>query len=297
MLGHGGGIDGFSSLYAYSTGRDIGYVVLLNSTHSPEAMRRLSQLAVRYLKADVDPPAKPRATFGAGALQRFEGYYHRANPRNQALAFIEWLMSGATVVATTGGLQIKPLFGNAEDLIPVAENLFRVEAEAEATRALAADEAGTMVLTGGFQYAERRPRWQVEAVRWPVLISFAFALTPIVMLVPWAVRATRAEPSGFWWTKSALILGSVALLLPVLGIMSVSDVNLGTQNIWTAAIFVGTVLQPAAAVLSLLFTIDAWRREAGQWLRAYALTVSLCACVLTAYLAYWGMLAFRPWAF
>jgi len=271
--------------------------VLLNSTHSPEAMRRLSQLAVRYLKADVEPPAKPRATLSAGARQRFEGYYHRANPRNQSLAFIEWLTSGATVVATTGGLQLEPLFGNSEKLIPVSENLFRVEADAEATRVFAEDDAGTMVLTGGFQYAERRPRWQVEAMRWPVLISFAFALTPIVMLLPWAVRATRAEPSGFWWTKSVLILGSVALLLPVLGIMNVSDVNLGTQNIWTAVMFLGTVLQPAAAALSLLFAIDSWRRGAGWWFRAYALAVSVCACVLTTYLSSWGMIAFRPWAF
>ncbi|MFM8536306.1 MAG: serine hydrolase domain-containing protein, partial [Acidimicrobiia bacterium] len=31
MLGHGGGIDGFISNYAYSTSRDVGFVVLLNS--------------------------------------------------------------------------------------------------------------------------------------------------------------------------------------------------------------------------------------------------------------------------
>ena len=34
MLGHNGGIDGFISSFAYSTSRDVGYVVLLNATHS-----------------------------------------------------------------------------------------------------------------------------------------------------------------------------------------------------------------------------------------------------------------------
>ena len=62
MLGHGGGIDGFASTYAYSTSRDVGYVILLNSTHSPEAMQRIAKLAVRYLKADVEPPPRPSAT-------------------------------------------------------------------------------------------------------------------------------------------------------------------------------------------------------------------------------------------
>ena len=35
MLGHGGGIDGFVSSMAYSTSRDAGYVVLLNSHATP----------------------------------------------------------------------------------------------------------------------------------------------------------------------------------------------------------------------------------------------------------------------
>ena len=297
MLGHGGGIDGFSSVYAYSSSRDTGYVVLLNSTHSPDAMRRISLLAVRYLKADVAPPARPRVTLTPGALQRFAGYYYKANPRNQAMAFIEWLLSGGTVAKTAAGLRIDPLFGNAEELIPVADNQFRVEDDAEATRVFAEDVSGTMVLTGGFQYSERRARWPVELVRWPVLLSFAIALTPILMLLPWAVHANRVQPSGFWWTKGALILGSLALLLPIVGIMNVSDVNLGAQNVWTRAMFVGTVMQPAATILSLLFALDAWRHGAGPWLRAYAVTVSLCASVLTAYLTYWGMLAFRPWSF
>ena len=297
MLGHGGGIDGFSSLYAYSAARDVGYVVLLNSTHSPDAMRRISQLAVRYLKADVEPPAKPQVTLSVDSLQRFAGYYHHANPRNQSMAFIEWLLAGATISATPTRLRVDPLFGDTEELIPVADHLFRVDADADATRVFAADESGTPVLTGGFSYSERRARWLVEIVRWPVLGSFALALTPLVMLIPWTVRARRASRSGFWWTKAMLVLGSIALLLPVFGVMQVSDLSIGTQNVWTAAMFLGTVLQPAAAVLSLLFAIDAWRRGAGTWFRAYAVAVSLGAIVVTAYLGSWGMIAFRPWAY
>ncbi len=296
MLGHGGGIDGFSSLYAYSAARDIGYVVLLNSTHSPEAMRRISRLAVRYLKADVEPPAKPQVTLPAEALQRYEGYYHPANPRSQAVAFLEWLVTGTTVTATTAGLRVDPVFSSRAELIPVSTNLFRTDSDADATRVFTADEHGTMVMTGGFLYAERRPRWQVEMVRWPVLLAFAFAFTPIAMLIPWAVHAKHAAPSGFWWTKSTLLLACAGVLLMVLGVMNGSDRSLGTRNAWTAAIFVGSILLPAAAVMSLCFALDAWRRGAGPWLRLYALKVSLCSCVLTAYLSYWGMVAFRPWS-
>jgi len=296
MLGHTGGIDGFSSLYAYSAARDVGYVVLLNSTHSDEAIARLSQLAVRYLKAEIAAPSPPQAQVTAATLQRYEGYYHQANPRLQAMAFVDWLTSGSSVTATATGLRMDPVFGDSENLIPVSDNLFRTGGDAEATRVFAADESGAMVLTGGFSYSVRRSRWPVEIARWTILLSSLLTLTPLMMLVPWAVHARLASRSGFWWAKSVLVLGSLALLLPALAIMQVSDVTIGTQNVWTGLVFLGTILQPAAAFLSLLFALDAWRRGAGPWLSAYALAVSFGACVLTAYLAYWGMLAVRPWA-
>lgn len=297
MQGHGGGIDGFSSLYAYSAARDVGYVVLLNSTHSPDALRRISQLAVRYLKADVEPPVKPRVALPAGVLERYAGYYHPANPRSQAVAFLEWLVTGTTVTATATGLRLDPVFAGAEDLVPVADNLFRKEADADATLVFTTDENGAMVMTGGMTYAERRARWFVEIVRWSVLGSLALALTPVALLLAWGFHAKRATPSGFWWTKSALLLASTGLLSIALGVMTVADRSLGARNPGTAAIFVGSILLPAAAVMSLLFTLDAWRRGAGRWLRAYALAVSVGTLILSAYLAAWGMIGFRSWAY
>jgi CubicO group peptidase (beta-lactamase class C family) len=296
MLGHGGGIDGFASSYAYSTTRDVGYVVLLNSTHSPEAMRRISQLAVRYLKADVEPPAKPSAPLPAEALQRYDGYYHDANPRHQALAFFEWLRAGRTIQASGDRLAVAPVFGAPSALLPISDNLFRLDIDPEPTRVFTTDEAGTMVMAGGFTYAKRRPRWAVEVVRWPIIVSFALVLTPLIALLPWIARARHAAPRGFWWLKAVLVLCSLAVLLPIAGAWNAADVQLGTLNPWTAAIFIGSVLLPAAAILSLLFTLDAWRNGAGQWLRSYALIVSISALLLAGYLSWWQMLAFRPWA-
>lgn len=297
MLGHGGGIDGFSSLYAYSTTRDIGYVVLLNSTHSGEAMRRISQLAVRYLKADTEPPAKPQTALRAEVLAGYAGYYHPANPRSQAVAFLEWLLTGSTVTATATGLRLDPVFGKAEDLIPVADTLFRRDADADATLVFTEDDSGSMVLTGGLTYAERRPRWRVEVVRWSVFASLALVLSPAVMLLGWGVHARKAAPSGFWWTKSALLLTCACVLLIVLGVMNVSDRSFGTRNAATSAIFLGSLLLPVSAVVSLLLAVDAWRRGAGAWLRAYAVATALGAMVLTAYLSSWNMLAFRSWVY
>ena len=154
-----------------------------------------------------------------------------------------------------------------------------------------------MVLTGGPLYAQRQSRARLESVRWPVLVSLGLVVTPIVMMVPWLLHARRAEPKGFWWLKFWLLCCGIALLLPVVGYSSADGTELGTRNIWTAMIFTGTILFPAAAILSFLFTVDAMMSAAGKWLRAYALLVSLAALIVAAYLSAWGMLAFRPWSF
>jgi hypothetical protein len=270
---------------------------MLNSTHSGDAMRRISTLAMRYLKGDIEPPPKPRADVAESILQQYEGYYHQANPRNQALAFIEWLLAGQQISVNGKQLQAAPVFGPQVALIPVSNNLFRFDADPEPTRAFTVNENGTMVLTGGFFHAERQERWRVESVRWPVLISSALVLTPIVMLIPWAIHARRALPRSFWMLKVCLACCGLGLLLPFIAAMNVDQAQLGERNVWTAAIFAGSVLLPAAAILSFMFTVDAFLSRAGRWLKAYALLISIAALVVSGYLSAFGMLAFRPWAY
>lgn len=298
MLGHGGGIDGFVSSYAYSTSRDIGFVVLLNSTHSADAMRRISQLAVRYLKADIEVPAKPQASVAEATLRTYEGYYHGANPRNQAMAFLEWLLSGVTVSSKGDRLSVKPVFGAPRDLIPVSDSLFRFDIDPEASRVFTRDAGGVPIFAGGMSYDERRSRWQVEIIRWAVLISAAVVVTPLAVAPLWIVTSlSRRRQSGFWPLRCFLLLCAVAFMLPVIGVLNVTDLSLGTRNVWTSAIFAGTVLMPAAAILSFLLMVDAWRGHAGRGLRAYALAVSIAALIVSGYLSSWGMIGFMPWSF
>lgn len=299
MLGHGGGIDGFVSSYAYSTSRDVGFVVLLNSTHSQEALRRISALAVRYLKKDVEPPPKLTADVAASTLRQYEGYYHDANPRNQAAAFLEWLFVGRSISVDGNHLMATPVFGAAAPLYPTSDSMFRLEAEPEPARVFIAGNDGRMILTGGSLYAERWPRWRIESVRWTVLVSAGLVLTPLLMIIPWAIQSLprRSAQRAGGGLKLLLVLCAVAFMLPVFGTMNIVDRDLGTLNLWTAAMFAGTVMLPVVAILAFLFTLDAWRDGAGRWLRVYALTVAVAALVISGYLSAWGMIGFRPWSF
>jgi CubicO group peptidase (beta-lactamase class C family) len=295
VLGHSGGINGFSSIYAYSPSRDVGFVVLLNGRFSPQARNRLSSLAIRYLKRDVDPPPRPRAAVPAERLRQYEGYYHDENPRSQAMAFIEWLTSGRTLRVESGTLRATTWLGDEEEWIPVSESLFRLAAEVDATRVFTTGENGEMVITAASMYAVRRPRWRIDVVRWPVLGSLALLMTPLPMLLPWLAHARRAAPAGFWWLKAALLLCTIALLGPTVIFSATPMEVFAALGPASAAFYAGTVLLPIAAVLALGLSIVAWQRGAGRWLRAYAVVISLAALVASAYLTAWGMIGFRPW--
>ncbi len=295
LLGHDGGILGFSSTYAYSPARDVGYVVLLNASYSQEALRRIASLAIRYLKADVEPPAKPRVTVPLETLRRYEGYYHDASPRNQAVAFLEWLLVGRTVTVEGDTLVATPVVGRKARLVPVTDTLFRLDTEVDATRVFTQDDRGTLVLTGGALYAERTPRWRVEIVRVPVLASLVVVLSPLLVGIAWVILARWTPSPGFWTLKSALLLCALAVLTPAVAVGQAPGTGLGTANAWTVLYFAGTIAIPAAALLSLGVTIDAWRRDVRRWLGAYALLVSFAALVVSGYLYAWGMIGFRSW--
>ncbi len=298
MLGHGGGIDGFLSSYAYSPARDVGFVVLLNSTASPAAISRISSLAVRYLKRGVEPPAKPRANVPDDTLRRHEGYYHEATSRNQLSAFLEWLTAGRTIRLEGSTLYADPVFGSPRALVPVSDTLFRLGEEVDATRVFTVDAGGNAVFTGGMGlYAERVPRWIVEIVRWPVLMSALVMLTPVVALLGWLAYARRARPRGFWGLKALLVLVPLASVAPVAALWAIHMRQWGTLNWATALAFVGTIALPVLGVAVLANTWGARRRGAGRWLVGYSGLVAVAALIVSGYLGYWGTLGLRLWTY
>ncbi len=297
VLGHGGGIDGFSSIYGYSAARDVGYVVLLNGTYSPEAMRRLSTLALRYLKKDVDPPARPEATPEPSALAALEGYYHAEGARNQIMAGVEWLTAGYSIRASGNTLEVKPVFGPAQTLVPVSDTLFRLPEAVTPSRVFTAGDDGRLTLMGDGLYAPRVSRWRVEVVRATILFSLTAVLTVPVVLLVWLAHCRRARPVGFWPLKLALFALPLSLLALAGMFLWAPGRDWGVQNLWTRLTFVGSIAFPVSALTALILTLDAWHKGAGRWFRSYALVVAVCALLVATFLVSAGLIAFRPWAY
>jgi CubicO group peptidase (beta-lactamase class C family) len=299
MLGHGGGIEGFLSEYAYSTSRDVGYVILLNSTGdgAREALERLAALAVGYLKRDVEPPVKPELRVAAATLDGYTGYYHDASPR-QALTWpLGWLIAGRSIVRDGDQLYEVPVAGRRARLVPVTEATFRREGEIDASLAFASDAEGTMVLAGAGVYAERRPRWRIEAVRLPVLAILPVVLSVLPVFLIWTVRVGRARPAGFWALKLTLAGCVVSVLAPAAALALTPGRAWGVPGAGALVVFAASLVLPALAGLVVLLALLARRRGAGWPLTLYALGVGVAMAGLSAYLGSSGLIGVRTWRY
>ncbi|HUE84470.1 MAG TPA: serine hydrolase domain-containing protein [Vicinamibacterales bacterium] len=297
MLGHDGCIDGFLSSYAYSPSRDAGYVVLLNSTgpRADEAMRRLSAMAVSYLKRDVAPPDKPEVALDAATLDRYVGYYQDANPRNQFAWPAQSLFAGQAIVREGNQLFVQPPIGERVRLIPVSESAFRLDGELDASRVFTLDANGQMVMAAAQVYAERVPRWRIEVMRVPVLATIPLLASVFAVAIVWIARLRRAEPRGFWELKVALLLCPLAVLAPAGALAVTPMMNWGVRNTATVAVFVGTLAIPVLALVVALLTLAAVREGASRWLATYAALVGLAMGGMSLYLSSHEMLGLRLW--
>jgi hypothetical protein len=305
VLGHGGGIDGFSSAYGYAAARDAGWVVLVNGTYAPSAVERLSELAVRYLKRDVEPPAKPEHQASPGVLDGHAGYYHAEGSRNEVMGALEWITGGSTVRADGNSLVVTPVFGRGQArLIPVSDTLFRREQDVTPSRVFTTDEDGRAVLLGDGYFGVRTPRWRVELVRGAMVLALAVLATPPIALLIWRLRAWRGSPSPVASRRTsggaslALVLGLLPLAwLAVFAIAMAPAREWGVMNTWTRLTFIGSWALPLLSLVASVLVANAWRQGTGRWFATYATAVTAAALCLSAYIAAWGLIGLRPWAY
>lgn len=297
VLGHNGGIDGFLSSYGYSPSRDAGYVILLNSVQAgaSDAVTRLSSLAIRYLKREVEAPAKPETRVDPATLDQYVGYYHDANPRNQLTWALRRLTAGRTISRDGDALVEAPVFGDSLRLIPVSDTAFRLEHELDASRIFTTDPEGIMVLTGPALYAERVPRWRVEIVRAPLLASVPLVLSVFVVAVAWIVRVRRARPRAFWALKAAILLCPVVLALPFATLALTPTRAWGVPGVGTMLAFVGSLAIPFSGLVVVLLAFQARRAAASRWLTRYAFLIAAAMIGVSFYLGAHGLLGLRTW--
>jgi CubicO group peptidase (beta-lactamase class C family) len=300
--GHDGGIDGFLSSYRYMPEQDWGYVVLLNSTGSGEALENINRLAIEFLSRDYPKPYKPVAALAPAELRSFAGFYAQRAPRSQMLAFLDDLMGGIRIRTIDGQLTHSSMFGKPEVMLPAGKNLFRADKEPEGTTLFFTDEEGRMAFSSMGE----------EGVSYAVRISPIWPYTRLALLVLCAVLMLSTAPFALIWFARKLIgkmkeVQHLAVrVVPLLAVLSIVPIPfcfnalhgsaIGTANIFTVGIYMATILFAMLSLLGLALALRVPKAEIHPGVRIHSLLVSLACCVVTLFFASWGLIGLRLWA-
>ena len=300
--GHDGGIDGFISSYRYMPEQNWGYVILLNSDNSQQALESLNHLAIDFLSKDFSKPQQPVTALPAKSLKMFRGYYAPRAPRSQLFAFVDDLTGGTRIRVINGKLTRSGLFGQPEALLPVGKNLFRGEKEPEATTVFFVTETGHWAVVGsgldGIGYSERSyvafPFLRIALLSlclFFLLTTLPYALVWLFMKLIGAMKDVRHLS-----VRVAPLLATLSLLIVPLCLMKLSGAQIGSFNFWTAGIFLGTFFFPILSVIGLVLVLWVPKEEIHRAVRIHSLLVSSACCVLTGFFWSWHLLALRLWA-
>jgi CubicO group peptidase (beta-lactamase class C family) len=299
VLGHGGGIDGFLSTYGYSPSRDVGYVVLVNSTHAPQAVTRLASLALRYLKRDVEAPPKPSIAVAPEVLRSHEGYYRDLSPRQELLRPFRMVTEGRTVRLEGDRLVLDPDFGPPVALVPVEQGLFRREHEIDASMAFATAPEGHRVLTGPGLYAEEADRLPVQLLRAGLGVAAVLVvLAPLAALTRWVrLRRLSLRPATFRGLGVVWLLALAALVLAGWALAGGSPQTLGAATPRAVALYGATLAYPVLAVAALIGAVWSLRHRPRPAYASMAVLTGAAHAGVAAYFGWYGLLAFRSWMY
>ncbi|HMD38717.1 MAG TPA: serine hydrolase domain-containing protein [Candidatus Acidoferrum sp.] len=300
--GHDGGIDGFISTYRYMPEQNWGYVVLLNSTHSYQAILDLNRLSIGFLSKDFPKPQQPAISAAPADLEKFAGYYAPGSPRSQWVAFIDELTGGLRIRVINGQLTRSSFFGKPEVLLPVGKNFFRGEKEPEATSVFVTDSKGHMVFTSdgleGFGYGER------TGIAWPyarlglLVLCFLLMATSLLFALIWVLRKLFGAMKDVQHliVRTVPLIATLCLLGLVFCFTKLGGADTGKLTIWTAGIFAFSVLFPLLSLYGLFLAVRVPNTEIHTGTRIHSLLVSLACCVLTLFIASWHLIGLRLWA-
>jgi CubicO group peptidase (beta-lactamase class C family) len=298
--GHDGGIDGFISTYRYMPEQNWGYVVLLNSTTSYQALLDLNALAIDFLSKDFAKSQQPAVSVPAADLEKFAGYYAPRAPRSQLFAFMDELTGGVCIRVSNGQLTHSTLFGKPEVMVPVGKNSFRGEKDPEATSIFVMDKTGRMVLSSssieGFSYGERTSILWTYARLALLILCVLLMATSVLFALVWLSRKL------FGGMKDVQHLAIRTLpLLATLSFFALAfcftklSWDTGKFTLWNAGFFVLSLLFPLLSLLGLLLAIRVPKNEINRATRIHSLLVALACCVVTVFVASWHFIGLRIW--
>ncbi|MGE5625374.1 MAG: serine hydrolase domain-containing protein [Bacillota bacterium] len=303
--GHDGGIDGFTSRYAYAPDQGVGFVLLFNTSEVGEARRKATDLLVSYLmRGQPKPVMPPPAAVDAKALDAVSGWYREKNPRNQVVAVLDYLFGvGHVYPDGKGGVVLHGLFQDPLTLVPAGTDLWRVSEDPAPDTVFYTDADGETVLdhlpgAGGAYLV--KTNWLSACG--PLLLFFlvlVLMLSSVGFALVWLVRllAGRMKRVRHWSLRILPLAASVSFVLMLAGVLSIEPIELGVPNAKTVGFFLFSLLFAVLSIAAMLQAMRSYKWDVNRWMRMHSTAVAAACFGMTLFLMYWGLIGLRFWNF
>src|SRR5258708_24668300 len=96
--------------------------------------------------------------------------------------------------------------------------------------------------------------------------------------------------------RVAPLLSTVFFLIVPLCLAKLNSARIGSFNLWTAGIFLGTFFFPILSVIGFILVLRVPKEEIHRAVRIHSLLASSACCVIAGFLWSWHLLALRLWA-
>jgi CubicO group peptidase (beta-lactamase class C family) len=304
--GHDGAVDGGLTDISYMPDYGVGYFFSINS-ESGDAFDKVGKAVRAYITHSLQKPVVPPvAQLPVNAVD-YAGWYEPDSPRTELTHFIGRLVRLSRVRFEDGKMISSALGSWHQVYTPVEGAQFRFEDKEAPPDPVATLELLTPNAEGRFiqvdsQLTMRRiPGWfaigEILVAGFVVLSIFLIVLYAPFWMVGGLMRSRRrpAERAMRWWPLIA-VFSLVAFV--VIFILCGEDLieRLGNFTVWSAALWVVSLLFGLASVVSFLVALRGSSEGVRPGVRRFSRIVSTALLIAAAYLTYWGIIGIRTWA-
>jgi CubicO group peptidase (beta-lactamase class C family) len=295
--GHGGGIEGFRSAFAYNRESGRGFAL---SNNGGQGTSSIEKVVRDFLLRQIPAPDAPAlVALDAAAVAPYLGHYQQVAPRNQLLGLRDYLLGDEQLVLRGKLLLVQPLLGTPDTLVPMGGLTFRAPRARLASTVLTHDRDGQRILitAGGYLQEASSAWWWVR----PALfgLSLLLLISASVAGLVWLVYAMRRLlPRSQVLPRLLPLLATAALVGTFVALISVGSNIASAGSPGPATILLG--LAPWAAgvfsVAGLLLTVRYFSRFRSRFVAWYLLLTYGALGWLLVVLGTYGWLSLRLWS-
>ncbi len=297
--GHNGLLGTFFSSCKYNYELGVGYIISSNCNKDNEDIERL---IVKYLEQNLPNSPLLAQAIDKERIKPFLGRYQFESPRNEISAFSDKLQNAPELYFKNDKLYLKPLIGDALELVQTTPMIFAWKDRNMPTICLTKNAAGKNVLLIEGSYFEQVSNFWAIFKRLTMVIALLFALSAILFSLFSISNFFRQKLS--WQTLIPRILPLIGVSFLAWSVHYLLEIEkytyklseLATFNFKTFLIFSGTSIFGITSIVSLFYAIQRFPKEQNRWLGYYLLLVSISLSFIAAILWENGWIGLRTWA-